>query len=78
MADSVELANELFSAVTEGESGNEKDRQGALARLGQFLKLYSDPELGDEESCQLIARAISLLNSAGSAGSDESGEGADA
>lgn len=66
VAASVQLASELFSAVTQGESGEEADRAGALARLDQLRGLYSDPEVGDSKALALITQAIQLLKHKGS------------
>lgn len=61
VASSVQLASELFAAVTQGESGDEEDRQGALARLNQLRRLYLDPDVGDFKALGLIEQAIKLL-----------------
>lgn len=61
VAGSVQLASELFAAVTQGESGKDEDREGALARLGQLRELYSDPDVGDLKALTFIEQAIKLI-----------------
>ncbi|WP_321956315.1 AAA family ATPase [Paraburkholderia bannensis] len=60
---SVYLANELFEIVTEGERGDKKALEEALARLRQLSFLYANGEegLSHGQDLEMIHKAIRLL-----------------
>jgi len=59
---SAHLANQIFSAITNAEMGGEDAIQSSLAELGRLKDLYSDPQLGDTKTLQLIEEAVDLLH----------------
>jgi hypothetical protein len=59
--DSTYLANQLFSTITDAESGNMQVKEKSKNELRRLKKLYSDPQIGDEESLHLIDDALELL-----------------
>lgn len=58
---SVHLANQIFSAITDAEAGDETARKNSLADLARLKELYSDPLVGDPKALELIVEAEDLL-----------------
>lgn len=61
LSDSVELANEIFAAITSAEAGGERERSAALKSLERLRQIYSGPEVRDTKTQELIQEAVTFL-----------------
>jgi predicted ATPase len=67
---SVHIANQILSAVTSAESGEQQARQNSLDDLQQLQAIYTAPQANDTKTLALIRDAIDLVETS------DKGEGA--
>jgi predicted ATPase len=59
---SVHLANEIFSLITNAETGDSIARVRSLAELQKLRSLYAETDFSGDKTLELIEDAIDLLN----------------
>jgi hypothetical protein len=59
---SVHLANEIFSLITNAETGDGIAHAHSLAELQKLRSLYQDTGVSGDKTLELIEDAIDLLN----------------
>lgn len=58
---SVHIANQIFSAITAAESGDQEERRNALEDLQKLESIYTEPQASDQITLGLIRDAIDLI-----------------